>query len=162
MQLLGSGTILREVEAAAEMLEKDWGVSADVWSATSFTELRREGLDCSRWNLFHAGDKPRVPYVTETLAKSTGPIIAATDYMKLFADQIREFVPRRYTVLGTDGYGRSDTRTGLRHFFEVDRRYVTIAALKSLVDENQLDAKKVVEAMKKYGIDPNKPNPVTV
>jgi pyruvate dehydrogenase E1 component len=162
VQLLGSGTILREVEAAAEMLEKEWGVSADVWSATSFTELRREGQDCSRWNLFHAGEKPRVPYVTQALEKHAGPVIAATDYMKLFADQVREYIPRRYTVLGTDGFGRSDTRTGLRHFFEVDRRYVTVAALKSLVDEGQLDAKKVVEAMKKYGIDPSKPNPVTV
>jgi pyruvate dehydrogenase E1 component len=96
------------------------------------------------------------------LEKHLGPVIAATDYMKLFADQVREYIPRRYTVLGTDGFGRSDTRTGLRHFFEVDRRYVTIAALKSLADEGQLDAKKVVEAMKKYGIDSNKPNPVTV
>jgi pyruvate dehydrogenase E1 component len=162
VQLMGSGTILREVEAAAEMLEKEWGVSADVWSATSFTELRREGLECSRWNLFHAGDKPKVPYITQTLEKHLGPVIAATDYMKLFADQVREYIPRRYMVLGTDGFGRSDTRTGLRHFFEVDRRYVTIAALKSLADEGQLDAKKVVEAMKKYGIDPNKPSPVTV
>ena len=162
VQLMGSGTILREVEAAAEMLEKDWGVSADVWSATSFTELRRDGLDCARWNMFHAGEKPRVPYVTESLAKTTGPIVVATDYMKLFADQIREFVPRRYTVLGTDGFGRSDTRTGLRHFFEVDRRYVTVAALKSLMDEGQLDAKKVAEAIKKYGLNPDKPNPVTV
>jgi pyruvate dehydrogenase E1 component len=162
VQLMGSGTILREVEAAAEMLEKEWGVSADVWSATSFTELRREGLECSRWNLFHAGDKPKVPYITQTLEKHLGPVIAATDYMKLFADQVREYIPRGYTVLGTDGFGRSDTRTGLRHFFEVDRRYVTVAALKSLADEGQLDAKKVVEAMKKYGIDPNKPSPVTV
>ncbi len=162
VQLLGSGTILREVEAAAEMLEKDWGVSADIWSATSFTELRRDGLDCSRWNLYHADQKPKVPYVTEALAKTTGPIIAATDYMKLFADQIREFVPRRYMVLGTDGFGRSDTRVGLRHFFEVDKRYVVVAALKSLVDEGQLDAKKVAEAIKKYGINPEKPNPVTV
>ncbi|HSC48223.1 MAG TPA: pyruvate dehydrogenase (acetyl-transferring), homodimeric type [Gammaproteobacteria bacterium] len=162
VQLLGSGTILREVEAAAEMLEKEWGVAADVWSATSFTELRRDGLDCARWNLFHADKKPRVPYVTQALEKHAGPVVAATDYMKLFADQIREFVPRRYTVLGTDGFGRSDTRAGLRHFFEVDRRYVVVAALKSLVDEGQLDAKRVTEAIKKYKIDPDKPNPVTV
>ena len=162
VQLMGSGTILREVEAAAAMLENEWGVAADVWSATSFTELRREGLDCSRWNLYHVDKKSRVPYVTEALAKTSGPVIAATDYMKLFADQIREFVPRRYTVLGTDGFGRSDTREGLRHFFEVDRRYVTVAALKSLVDEGQLDTKKVAEAIKKYGLNPDKPNPVTV
>jgi pyruvate dehydrogenase E1 component len=162
VQLMGSGTILREVETAAEMLEKEWGVSADVWSATSFTELRREGLDCTRWNMYHPDLKPRVPYVTQQLDKHPGPVVAATDYIKLFPDQIREFVPRRFVVLGTDGFGRSDTREGLRHFFEVDRRYVVVAALKALADEGQLDAKKVVEAMKKYKINPEKPNPVTV
>ena len=162
VQLMGSGTILREVEAAAEMLEKDWGVSADVWSATSLTELRREGLDCSRWNMYHPDQKARVPYITQALEKHAGPVVAATDYMKLFVDQIREFVPRRLVALGTDGFGRSDTRAGLRHFFEVDRRYVVVAALKALADEGQLDAKKVNEAMQKYGIDPEKPNPVTV
>jgi pyruvate dehydrogenase E1 component len=162
VQLMGSGTILREVEAAAEMLEKDWEVSADVWSATSLTELRREGLDCSRWNMYHPGQKARVPYVTQALEKHAGPVIAATDYMKLFVDQIREFVPRRLVALGTDGFGRSDTRAGLRHFFEVDRRYVVVAALKALADEGQLDAKKVTEAMQKYNMNPDKPNPVTV
>jgi pyruvate dehydrogenase E1 component len=162
VQLMGSGTILREVEAAAELLEKDWNVSADVWSATSFTELRRDGLDCTRWNLYHADQKPRVPYITRQLQKQTGPVIAATDYMKLFADQVREFVPSRFVVLGTDGFGRSDTREGLRHFFEVDRRYVVVAALKALADEGEIDVKKVGEAIKKYKINPDKPNPVTV
>ncbi|MGA9852598.1 MAG: pyruvate dehydrogenase (acetyl-transferring), homodimeric type [Gammaproteobacteria bacterium] len=162
VQLMGSGTILREVEAAADMLGKDWGVAADVWSATSFTELRRDGQDCARWNLYHPDQKPRVPFITEQLEKHAGPVIAASDYVRLFADQIREFVPRRYLVLGTDGFGRSDTREGLRHFFEVDRRYVTVAALKALADEGQLDKKKVNEAIGKYGINPEKPNPLTV
>ena len=162
VQLMGSGTILREVEAAAEMLQKDWNVAADVWSATSFTELRREGQDCARWNLYHPEQKPRLPYVAQQLERHAGPVIAASDYVKLFADQIREFVPRRFVVLGTDGFGRSDTREGLRHFFEVDRRYVTVAALKALADDGQLDVKKVNEAIKKYGIDPTKPNPLTV
>ena len=162
VQLMGSGTILREVEAAADLLQKDWNITADVWSATSFTELRREGQDCARWNLYHPDQEPRVPYVTQQLEKHAGPVITASDYVKLFADQIREFVPRRFVVLGTDGFGRSDTREGLRHYFEVDRRYVTVAALKALADEGQLDVKKVNEAIKKYGIDPKKPNPVTV
>ncbi|HET7651294.1 MAG TPA: pyruvate dehydrogenase (acetyl-transferring), homodimeric type, partial [Gammaproteobacteria bacterium] len=162
VQLMGSGTILREVEAAAELLEKDWNVSADVWSATSFTELRRDGLDCSRWNMYHPDKKPKVPYITAQLEKHAGPVIAATDYIKLFADQVREFVPRRFVVLGTDGFGRSDTREGLRHFFEVDRRYVVVAALKALADDGEIDAQKVAEAIKRYKLDPDKPNPVTV
>ena len=162
VQLMGSGTILREVEAAAELLLKDWKVTADVWSATSFTELRREGQDCARWNLLHPDQNARVPYVAQQLAKHAGPVVAASDYVRLFADQIREFVPRRFVALGTDGFGRSDTREGLRHFFEVDRRYVTVAALKALADEGQLDVKQVNAAIKKYGINPEKPNPLTV
>ena len=164
VQLLGSGTILREAIAAADMLEKDWGVSGDVWSVTSFTELRRDGIDAERWNLLHPNDKPRKPYVTQALEKSAGPIVATTDYMRLFADQIRAYVPRGrdYRVLGTDGFGRSDTRAKLREFFEVDRRYVTVAALRALADEGTVPAAKVADAIKKYGIDANKPNPVTV
>ena len=164
VQLLGSGTILREAIAAADMLEKDWGVAGDVWSVTSFTELRRDGIDAERWNLLHPNDKPRKPYVTQELEKSAGPIVATTDYMRLFADQIRAYIPRGrdYRVLGTDGFGRSDTRAKLREFFEVDRRYVTIAALRALADEGTVPASKVAEAIKKYGIDANKPNPVTV
>jgi pyruvate dehydrogenase E1 component len=164
VQLLGSGTILREAIAAADMLEKEWGVAGDVWSVTSFTELRRDGIDAERWNLLHPSDKPRKPYVTELLEKSAGPIVATTDYMRLFADQIRAYIPRGrdYRVLGTDGFGRSDTRAKLREFFEVDRRYVTVAALRALADEGTVPAAKVADAIKKYGIDANKPNPVTV
>ncbi len=164
VQLLGSGTILREVIAAAELLEKDWGVAADVWSAPSFTELRREGLAADRWNLLHPEAKPRVPYVEQCLAKRAGPVVAASDYMKTFAEQIRPFMPRDkvYRVLGTDGFGRSDTRASLRHFFEVNRYWVAIAALRALVDQGELKAKTIAEAIAKYGIDPSKPDPTTV
>ncbi len=164
VQLMGSGTILREVEAAAELLEKDWDVAADVWSATSFTELRREGLAADRWNLLHPEDKPRQPYVARCLEKHAGPVVAATDYMKAFADQIRPFVPRDrvYRVLGTDGFGRSDSRAKLRHFFEVNRYFVVIAALKALAESGEGKAKSVADAIRKYGIDPNKPDPTTV
>ena len=164
VQLMGSGTILREVIAAAELLEKDWGVGADVWSAPSFTELRREGLGVERWNLLHPEDKPRQSYVEKCLSKRSGPVVVATDYMKAFAEQIRPFIPRdkTYRVLGTDGFGRSDTRARLRHFFEVNRYWVTIAALKALADQGELKAKTVAEAIAKYGIDPAKPDPTTV
>jgi pyruvate dehydrogenase E1 component len=164
VQLLGSGTILREVEAAAELLEKDWGVAADVWSATSFTELRRDGLAAERWNKLHPEAKPRVPYVTKILQDKAGPVIAASDYMKTFADQIRPFIPkdRSYRVLGTDGFGRSDSRAKLRHFFEVNRYFVAIAALKALADGGEGKVKSVADAIKKYGIDPEKPDPTTV
>ena len=164
VQLMGSGTILREVIAAAELLEKDWGVAADVWSAPSFTELRREGLAADRWNLLHPEDKPRVAYVEQCLAKRAGPVVAASDYMKTFAEQIRPFMPKDkvYRVLGTDGFGRSDTRASLRHFFEVNRYWVAIAALRALVDQGELKAKTVAEAIAKYGIDPSKPDPTTV
>jgi pyruvate dehydrogenase E1 component len=165
VQLMGSGTILREVEAAAELLEKDWGVAADVWSATSFTELRREGLAAERWNLLHPEDKPRVPYVAQVLGKRpAGPVVAASDYLKTFADQIRPFVPkeRAYRVLGTDGFGRSDSRAKLRHFFEVNRYFVTVAALKALAEQGEGKAKSVAEAIRKYDIDPGKPDPTTV
>jgi pyruvate dehydrogenase E1 component len=162
VQLLGSGTILREVIAAAEILEREYGVAADIWSATSFTELRREALDVTRWNMMHPAEAPRLSYVGTCLKDRKGPVIAATDYMKIFADQIREFVPGRYKVLGTDGFGRSDTREQLRRFFEVDRYYITIAALKSLAEEGQITADKVAQAISKLGIDPDKPNPVTV
>ena len=162
VQLMGSGVILREVIAAAELLEKDWGVSPDVWSVTSFTELRREGLDAERWNMLNPEKKPRLSYVAECLAKSEGPVISSTDYMKSFADQIHNFVPQRFVSLGTDGYGRSDSREALRSFFEVDRYYVVLAALKALADEGGLPASKATEAIKKYKIDANRPNPTTV
>ncbi len=160
VQLMGSGVILREVIAAAELLEKDWGVSADVWSAPSFNELRREGLDIHRWNLLHPEEKQKESYVEKCLKKAEGPVIASTDYMKEFADQIRAFVPQRYVVLGTDGFGRSDSREALRRHFEVDRHYIVLAALKALSDEGKLPAAKATEAIKKYGIDINKPNPL--
>ena len=162
VQLLGSGTILREVIAAAELLKNDFKVDADIWSVTSFNELRREGLDCERWNRLHPDEQPRISYIQQQLADTQGPVIAASDYMKIYADQIREFVPRHYSVLGTDGFGRSDSRAKLREFFEVNRYYIAIAALKALADEGQLDTKKVSEAIQQYGIDPDKPNPVTV
>lgn len=162
VQLMGSGVILREVIAAAEMLEKDWGVSADVWSATSFTELRREGLDCERWNMLNPEKPQRLNYVAESLKDAKGPVIASTDYMKSFAEQIQRFVPNRFIALGTDGYGRSDSREALRDFFEVDSRYITVAALKALSDEGKLPAAKVAEAVKKYQLDSEKPNPTTV
>jgi pyruvate dehydrogenase E1 component len=162
VQLLGSGTILREVIAAADLLLNDYGVISDVWSVPSFTQLRRDGLDVERWNMLHPSEAQRRSYVETCLADRPGPAIAATDYVKAFADQIRPCVPKRYRVLGTDGFGRSDYRVRLRNFFEVDRYYVAIAALKSLADEESIPASTVAAAIKKYGIDPEKPNPVTV
>ena len=162
VQLLGSGTILREVLAAAELLGSDFGVGADVWSVTSFNELRRDCLDVDRRNLLHPEQTAKKSYVGQCLERNGGPVIAATDYMKLYADQIRSHVPAPYVVLGTDGYGRSDTRAKLRKFFEVDRHYVVVAALKALADEGKIPAAKVTEAMKNYHIDPEKPNPVSV
>lgn len=162
VKLLGSGTILREVIAAATLLKEDFGVAADVWSVTSFNELRRDGLDIQRWNMLHPDKKPKVAYVSASLQGGNCPVIASTDYMKVHADQIREFVPDPYVVLGTDGYGRSDTRIKLRKFFEVDRYYVTVAALKALADDKRIPVAKVSEAIKRYAIDPDKPNPVTV
>ena len=162
VQLLGSGTILREVIAAAQMLKTDWDVTADVWSCPSFNELRRDGIAAARWNLLHPTEKPRASYVEQCLAGTKGPVVASTDYMRAFADQIREFVPRRYKVLGTDGFGRSDSRANLRRFFEVARGYVALAALKALAEDGELPAAKVAEAIKKYGIDAEKPAPWTV
>jgi len=162
VQLLGSGVILREAIAAAELLRNDWGVESDLWGCPSFTELAREGYATARWNMLNPGAKPRPSHVEACLKDTQGPIIAATDYVRAFAEQIRAFVPRRYVVLGTDGFGRSDTREKLRSFFEVDRHYVTVAALKALADEGTLPASKVADAIKKYGLDPAKPAPWTV
>ncbi len=162
VQLLGSGTILREVMAAAELLKDDWEVAADVWSCPSFNELRRDGMAVSRWNLLHPTEKARVSHVEQCLAPTKGPVVASTDYMRTFADQIREFVPRRYKVLGTDGFGRSDSRENLRRYFEVSRFYVTVAALKALAEDGEVPAARVAEAIKKYGIDVEKPAPWTV
>jgi len=162
VNLLGSGAILREVLAAAEILDEEFGVPADVFSVTSFSELRREALDAERWNLLHPGAAPRVPYVQTCLGGRDGPFIAATDYVRTVADQIRQWVPGGYHVLGTDGYGRSDSRAALRDFFEVDRRYVVVAALKALADAGMLDMATVSDAIVRFGIDTDKPNPVTV
>ena len=174
VQLLGSGTILREVEAAAQLLERDWGVGADLWSCPSFTELRRDGLAAERWNLLHPADKAKKSHVETCLEKHAGPVIVSTDYMKAFGDGIRAFLPRdpgdsraigkvrNCKVLGTDGFGRSDTREKLRHFFEVNRFFVTIAALKALAEDGAIEAKVVADAIKKYGIDPAKSDPTTV
>ncbi|HUX74915.1 MAG TPA: pyruvate dehydrogenase (acetyl-transferring), homodimeric type [Steroidobacteraceae bacterium] len=160
--LFGAGTILREVQAAAEILEKGYGVPADVYSVTSFSELRRNALSIERWNMLHPHEPQKETYIAQALSGHEGPFIAATDYLKTVADQIRQWVPGRYAVLGTDGYGRSDSRAELRRFFEVDRHYIAVAALKALADDRKIDKDTVVKAMKAFGIDPEKPNPLTV
>jgi pyruvate dehydrogenase E1 component len=162
VNLLGSGTILRESIAAKELLEKEWGVAANIWSCPSFNELARDGQAADRWNLLHPTDTPKVPFVTEQLDKYPGPVIASTDYMKNYADQIRAFIPkgRPYRVLGTDGFGRSDFRSKLREHFEINRHYIVVASLKALADEGKVPAAKVAEAIKKYGIDADKVNPL--
>ena len=162
VRLLGGGTILREVEAAAEILERDYQVAADVWSLTSVNELARDGKSAQRWNMLHPQEPPREAYVTQQLAGGGGPVVAATDYLKLYADQIREFVPGSYTVLGTDGFGRSDTRDKLRTFFEVSCEYVVLAALKALADEGRVEPARVAEAIVTLGVDPDRADPFTV
>ncbi len=161
VNLMGSGTILREVIKAAEILEKDYGVPADVFSATSFSELRREALDVERKNMLHPDAPQTVPYVRQVLGDRTGPFIASTDYMRIVPDQIRQWVPGRFVVLGTDGYGRSDSRAELRRHFEVDAAHIVVASLRALADEGKLDMATVKGAIKKFNIDPDKPNPVT-
>ena len=162
VNLLGSGTILRESIAAKELLEKDWGVAAAVWSCPSFNELARDGQDAERWNLLHPTAAPRVPFVAQQLGPHAGPVIASTDYMKSYAEQIRQFIPagRRYRVLGTDGFGRSDFRSRLREHFEVNRHYIVVAALKALADDGALPAAKAAEAIAKYAINTDKINPL--
>ena len=162
VQLLGCGTILRESIAAQELLAKDWGVQGDVWSCPSFNELTRDGQDCERWNLLHPEAQPRVPFVAQQLQPHGGPVVASTDYMKVYADQIRAFIPagRPYKVLGTDGFGRSDFRSKLRQHFEVNRHYIAVAALKGLAEDGSLPVAKVAEAIRKYGIDTDKVNPL--
>jgi pyruvate dehydrogenase E1 component len=162
VQLFGSGAILREVLAGADLLANEWNVSSDVWSVTSFNALQRDGVAARRWNLLHPEEKPRLSYVEECLRDRQGPGIASTDYIRTFAEQIRPYVGRRYVALGTDGYGRSDFRRKLRAFFEVDRHFVALAALHALAEEGTLPASTVQKALKKYEIDPNKPNPIDV
>lgn len=161
VQLLGSGTILREVIKAAQMLHDDFAVTADIWSVTSFNELRRDGLSVERHNRMHPNAKPKQSYVSQQLADRKGPVIAATDYMRLYADQIRPYIAAPYIVLGTDGYGRSDTRERLRHFFEVDAKFVVLAALDALVQQGEMPKSTIVDAMKRYGINSEKEDPVT-
>ncbi len=162
VQLMGSGTILREVIAAADLLRDDWKIESDIWSATSFNELRRDGMSAERHNLLHPKGARRKSYVETALEGHAGPVIVATDYMRNYADQIRQHVGRRYVTLGTDGFGRSDYRVKLRTFFEVNRYYVTIAALKALADDGEIKADVVEQAIKKYGLDTERPDPWTV
>jgi pyruvate dehydrogenase E1 component len=162
VQLFGSGTILREVLAAAEKLESEYGVSADVWSVTSFSELRREALQTDRWNALHPKEPPRVSYVEQVLREQRGPFVAATDYIRTVPDQIRQWVPGRYYVLGTDGFGRSDSREALRRFFEVDSSSVVVAALKALADDGALDQDTVAKAIGELGVDADRSAPVTL
>ena len=162
VQLMGSGTIFNECVQAAEILEAEYGVAANLWSATSINELRREGLAAQRWNMLHPNEKPRISYVEMCLQEENGPVIAATDYMKVYADSIREFVPSRYVVLGTDGFGRSDDREQLRSHFEVNHKYIVIAALSALFEDGSIDADVVKKAIKQFNIDPEKPSPDTL
>ena len=152
MQLLGSGTILREVEAAADILQREWGIAANVWSVTSYTELRRDGMSVERWNRLHPSQPARVSHIERCLSDTTGPVIAASDYVSALPDLVRAWIPRRYVTLGTDGYGRSDTRQALRRFFEVDRAHVVVAALKALADQEAVPHTTVDAALERFGI----------
>jgi pyruvate dehydrogenase E1 component len=162
VNLLGSGTILRESMAARQLLEADWGVAANVWSCPSFNELARDGQDCERWNLLHPTAEPRLSFVAQQLGAHAGPVVASTDYIKSYAEQIRAYIPkgRAYKVLGTDGFGRSDFRSKLREHFEVNRHYIVVASLKALADEGSVPTAKVAEAIAKYGIQADKINPL--
>jgi pyruvate dehydrogenase E1 component len=162
VQLMGSGTILREVLEASELLKQDFDINSDVWSVTSVTELAREASDCTRWNQLHPMKKAKKSFLETQLDGRKGPAVMATDYTRAFVSQLREYVPMPFSTLGTDGYGRSDTRANLRIFFEVNRYYVVVAALKALADAGDIEDKVVQQAIKKYKIDPEKPNPMTV
>jgi pyruvate dehydrogenase E1 component len=162
VQLMGSGTILREAIAAADLLDKDFGIKADIWSCPSFNELARDGVDAERWNRFHPESEPRKPYVTQLLEGRQGPAIVATDYIRAYPEQIRGFVPMRYTVLGTYGFGRSDTRENLRRHFEVDRNHIAHAAVAALAADGKMSGKDVARAIKLYKIEGEKPNPIRV
>ncbi|MEX0584904.1 MAG: pyruvate dehydrogenase (acetyl-transferring), homodimeric type, partial [Natronospirillum sp.] len=162
VQLFGSGSILNEVRAAAKILKDEFGVSADVWAVTSYNELTRDGLNTDRNNLLNPESKPQEAYVTQALKDRKGPVIAASDYMKNYANQIRGWVPQSYHVLGADGFGRSDSREKLRYFFEVDRYWVAVAALKALADDGVIKHSEVTKAFKQFKLDSDKPNPVTV
>jgi pyruvate dehydrogenase E1 component len=162
VNLLGSGTILRESSAAKALLEADWGVAANVFSCPSFNELARDGADCERWNLLHPSAEPRVPFVSRQLADHAGPVVASTDYIKVYGEQIRAYLPRgrQFKVLGTDGFGRSDFRSKLREHFEINRHYIVVAALRALADDGLVPLARVGEAIAKYGIQADKINPL--
>jgi len=160
VQLFGSGSLAREVLAAADRLEREFGVSADVWSVTSYGELRKDGIACDRWNLLHPEESPRRPYVTEQLAAHPGPVVAVSDFVRAYPDLVRPWVPGRYTVLGTDGFGRSDTRVALRDFFEIDARYVVLAALRALVEQGELPRDRLAGVLQQLDIDPGKMDPL--
>ena len=162
VQLLGSGSIFREVLAAAEILKSDWGVSSDIWSVPSVNELTRDGQACERWNLLHPESEPRRSYIDECLGGMTGPVIASTDYVRAYSEQLRPYISAPYHTLGTDGFGRSDNRPALRDFFEVDRRWIAIKALKALAEQGSLPMARVSEAIQRYGIVPERPAPWTV
>ncbi len=162
VQLMGAGTILREVRFAAEILRSEFDVEADVWSVTSVNELTRDGQRATRWNMLNPAAAQRKPYITQVLEGAEGPFIISTDNLKTYSEQLRAYIPGHYTVLGTEGFGRSDTRTQLRHFFEVNRYFVVIAALKSLADQGKIKADVVAKAIKKFGIDPEKADPMSV
>ena|SRR5215210_3055746 len=163
VQLMGSGTILREVLAGADLLRDDFGVAADVWSVTSFTELHRDGMAAERWSRLHPAEEPRPSFVAQSLTGREGPAVASTDYVRSFAEQIRPLMGgRRYEVLGADGFGRSEYRVKLRRFFEVDRHHVAIAALRALADEGKVERSAVGQAIERYDIDPDVPPPWAV
>jgi len=162
VQLMGAGTILNEVIAAADLLENDWAVAADLWSVPGITELAREGQEVRRWNLLHPTEVQRISHVERLLKGAQGPVIASTDYVRALTEQLRAFIPQHFVVLGTDGFGRSDTREKLRHFFEIDRYWITVAALKALADEGTIESRVVADALEKYALDPSKPNPMMV
>ncbi|KZY65973.1 hypothetical protein A3735_23535 [Oleiphilus sp. HI0061] len=152
---MGSGAILNEVRVAAEILRDEYNIASDIWSVTSFNELARDGMKTVRWNMLNPDKKKKVSYVETCLGEREGPVVASTDYIRLYGEQIRAYLPKRYTVLGTDGFGRSDTRQKLRQFFEIDRHYVVVAALSALSEEGKVEAKVVLDAMRKFGIDRN-------
>jgi pyruvate dehydrogenase E1 component len=160
LQLFGSGTILREVLAAADYLTEEHGLDVDVWSVTSYSELRRDGIDCERWNIRHPDDAARVPYIATALNGLTGPFVAASDYMRIVPDQVREWIPGRYVVLGTDGFGRSDSRQALRKHFEVNRDNIVVASLNALAAEGRIEKNAIADAIRQFELDPDKPNPV--
>ena len=159
VQLMGGGSILTEVEKAAQILRSDWGVESDIWSMTSVNEVYRDAKSVDRWNRLHPNEEPKTPYITKLLADKEGPKVIATDYIHAYSEQLRAFISGTFTVLGTDGFGRSDTREKLRDHFEVDSRYICVAALSSLVQDGKIEKSKVVDAMSKYGIDPDKSDP---